>query len=200
MIDSIDRTAIGVLLAAGRGGRMGGRKQLIAWRTSSGDVPLIAAAYEAIQPICREIVVVLGAEADLVAAALGDRKFRRVDSSPDLPMFESIRAGLQAAQRIEPCEYVVLHPADHPQVSRETLIMLSTWTAQQPNAAIIPEYKGRGGHPVFIPAELASRLTTEDCPGGLGQFWREHPDLCVRVSVSDSTVVRDIDTPDDFER
>src|SRR4051812_22111033 len=73
---------IGVILAAGRGGRMGGRKQLIPWPTSAGTIPLVAAAYEAIRSICDEMVVVLGHDADAVALALGDRPFHRIESDP----------------------------------------------------------------------------------------------------------------------
>lgn len=190
----------GVLLAAGRGGRMGGRKQLVPWQTPSGEVPLIAAAYDAIHPICREIVVVLGAEADLVAAALGVREFRRVDSSPDLPMFESIRAGLVAARALDATAAVVLQPADHPEVGNSTLYTLAHWSLQRPLQAVIPLFESRGGHPVLIPPPVISLILATDCPAGLAQFWREHPELCVRVPVNDSTVVCDIDTPDDLLR
>src|SRR6185312_15899824 len=92
---------IGVILAAGRGGRMGGKKQFVAWRSADGEKPLVAAAYDAIRSICDDMVVVLGHEADAVAAALGNRRFHRADSNPDAPMFESIRAGLRAAHGVD---------------------------------------------------------------------------------------------------
>ncbi|MFO0788280.1 MAG: NTP transferase domain-containing protein [Pirellulales bacterium] len=190
----------GVLLAAGRGGRMGGRKQLVPWPTVSGEVPLIGAAYDAIKPLCGDMVVVLGAEADLVATALGERAFRRVECECTQPMFESIRAGLSAAQRIDPQRAVILHPADHPQVAWESLVVLANWTRWRPDHVIIPEYEGRGGHPILIPAAVAARLITESCPKGLGEFWKEHPELCLRIPVSDPYVVWDIDTPDDLLR
>src|SRR5262245_52283036 len=87
----------GVILAAGRGRRIGRIKQLVEWPTTNGPKPLVAAAYDAIRPICEGMVVVLGHEADAVAAALGDRPFRRAMSDPGAPMFESIRAGLAVA-------------------------------------------------------------------------------------------------------
>ena len=55
---------IGVILAAGRGGRMGGQKQLTPWQSADGEKPLVAAAYDAIRPICDDMVVVLGHEVD----------------------------------------------------------------------------------------------------------------------------------------
>src|SRR4029079_7704835 len=61
---------IGVVLAAGRGKRMGGKKQIIAWPSADGMKPLVACAYDAVRPICDEMVVVLGHIADSVVEAL----------------------------------------------------------------------------------------------------------------------------------
>src|SRR5215212_1453152 len=62
---------IGVILAAGRGGRMGGTKQLTPWHGAGGSKPLVTAAYDAIHPICDDMVIVVGHIADSVVAALG---------------------------------------------------------------------------------------------------------------------------------
>jgi len=189
---------IGVLLAAGRGGRLGGTKQLKSWPSADGPQPLVCAAYDAVRPICDEMVVVLGHEADAVAAALAPRDFHRAVSSPDRPMFESIRAGLRAAHSIDAEAIVVLHPADHPEVTCATLATLADWSLKRPAQAVIPEYESRGGHPVLIPPPVAGAILAADCPAGLGQFWHDHPDLCVRVPVDDPTILRDIDTPADL--
>jgi molybdenum cofactor cytidylyltransferase len=189
---------IGVTLAAGRGRRMGGTKQLVTWTMGESAKPLIAAAYDAIRPICDEMVVVLGHEADAVAAALGERLFARAETDPDQPMFESIRVGLRAAQAIDSGAAVVLQPGDHPEVARSTLESLCDWSLKRPVRATIPEYQGRGGHPVVIPADVVALLVEADCPTGLGEFWLAHPELYHRVPVDDAGVVRDIDTADDL--
>lgn len=189
---------IGVILAAGRGGRMGGTKQLKPWPAAGGAKPLIAAAYDAIRPICDDMIVVLGHAADEVAAALGNRPFHRAESSPQDPMFDSIRAGLRAAQHFDSTATVVLQPADHPEVALQTLLTLTDWSLQRPVQAIIPQHTARGGHPVLIPSKIVARLIDADCPNGLGQFWLDHPELCHRVTVDDPTVLRDIDTPTDL--
>src|SRR5688500_17375365 len=101
---------IGVILAAGRGRRMGRTKQLIEWPAADGPKSLVAAAYDAIRPICDDMVVVFGHDAEAVAAALAGRSFVRASSDPDAPMFESICAGLRAAQSIDRAAAVVLQP------------------------------------------------------------------------------------------
>ncbi len=189
---------IGVILAAGRGRRMGRTKQLVPWPTADGPKPLVAATYDAIRPICDDMVVVLGHEADAVAAAIGDRAFHRTSSDPDGPMFDSIRAGLVAAQAINPAATIVLQPGDHPDVSLATLHALANCSLPRAALAVIPEYDGRGGHPVLIPPAVAASLLETDCPDGLGQFWSDHPELCHRLPVDDSMILRDIDTPSDI--
>lgn len=161
-------------------------------------MPLVAAAYEAIRPICDEMVVVLGHDADAVALALGDRSFHRADSDPHAPMFESIRAGLREALCLDANSTIVLQPGDHPEVAPSTLNTLTSWSLERPGQAIIPQYTCRGGHPVLIPSCICAMLLETDCPRGLGQFWQEHPDLCYRVPIDDVKVVRDIDTPADL--
>lgn len=191
---------IGVILAAGRGRRMGRTKQLATWATPSGTKPLAAAAYDAIRPICDEMIVVLGHEADAVADALGQRPFHRVPGDADLPMFESVRAGLKRARAIDSNATVVLQPGDHPEVSLKTLEMLAEASVREPTRAAIPQYGGRGGHPVFIPSNIVELLLEVNCPTGLGDFWITHPELCVRVPIDDAGVLRDIDTQNDLPR
>jgi molybdenum cofactor cytidylyltransferase len=193
-----DAKRIGVILAAGRGRRMGSTKQLMLWPTPVGPKPLICAAFDAIQLICDSMVVVLGHDADAVAAVLGDRYFHRASSDPDRPLFESIRAALLTAREIDAGAAVVLQPGDHPELSATTLDALVSWSLQRPARAVIPEFAGCGGHPVLIPPSVAAVILEHDCPDGLGQFWADHPELCDRVAVDDPNVLKDIDTPADL--
>jgi molybdenum cofactor cytidylyltransferase len=189
---------IGVILAAGRGRRMGGTKQLAVVETPAGEKPLAAAAYDAIRPICDDIVVVLGHEADAVAAALEGRLFHRAVSNPDSPMYESIRAGLRMATAIDYTATIVLYPGDQPHVARPTLDTLVDASRRETAKAVIPQFGLKGGHPVLIPPNVATLLIETDCPTGLGEFWIRHPELCVRVPVNDASVLQDIDTPHDL--
>jgi CTP:molybdopterin cytidylyltransferase MocA len=113
-------------------------------------------------------------------------------------MFDSIRAGLETARAIDPTAVIVLQPADHPEVAALTLSMLTECSIQWPSQAIIPEYRGLGGHPVLIPPTVAAYVLDDECPHGLGEFWKAHPELCKRVTVDDPRVCQDIDTPRDL--
>ncbi len=189
---------IGVILAAGRGRRMGGKKQLTPWPGTEGSKPLVAASYDSIRSICDDMVVVLGHIADSVVEALGDRLFHRAESNSEMPMFESIRAGLRTALFVDPSAAVVLQPCDHPEVAPSTLRTLMDESIARPHQAIIPQFESWGGHPVIIPPSICSKLIATECPDGLGQFWLDHSDLCHRVPINDPMVVRDIDKPADL--
>ena len=206
---------IGVLLAAGRSTRMGRLKQLLAWPLQGSvpisgseemgtdpfavpSKPLVAAAYDSIAPACCAMVVVVGHEAEAVAAALGGRRFERVPVDPTAEMLASVKAGLAAARELHPTADVLLHPADHPQVRRETLDVLVATAAGAPGRAVMPEFDGQGGHPVLIPAALVREIISYDGTGGLRQFWLDHSQRCVRLPVDDQGVVIDIDLPSDY--
>jgi molybdenum cofactor cytidylyltransferase len=188
---------IGVLLAAGRGRRMGGCKQFYPWPTAEGEKPLVAAAFDAIASACQAMIVVLGHRADEVAAALGERQFQTIQSDPDAPMFESVRAGIRAALDIDSTSAVLLQPGDHPEVSPGTLEKILAAALSNPDRAIIAEFQGRGGHPALIPAIVARQILLAECPAGLCQYWTNHAQQCLRLPVDDASVVRDVDTSRD---
>jgi CTP:molybdopterin cytidylyltransferase MocA len=192
-------TRIGVLLAAGRSERMGRPKQFLTWPPDRLlGKPLVAAAFDAIAPACDAMVVAVGYEAKEVVALLGGRQFRAVAVDSGAEMIASVQAGLRAAHEIDVAAGVLLQPADQPLVHRDTLKALISAAAEQPKRAVLPEYQGRGGHPVLIPAPLIPEIVSFNGPGGLRQFWIDNPDFCLRLAVGDAGVVFDLDTPVDY--
>jgi CTP:molybdopterin cytidylyltransferase MocA len=194
---------IGILLAAGRGRRMGGNKQFHIVQTAEGEKPLVAAAFDTIAPVCETMIVVLGHRAEEVAVALGERKFETVSADPDAPMFDSIRAGLRAVNSREATlagdagdsPAILLQLGDHPSLAPATLDNILATAATHPDKAIMPTYQANGGHPVLVPLSIAQQILATPCPDGLRGFWSEHPELCVRFEVDDPSVICDIDTP-----
>ena len=179
---------------------MGRTKQLLPWRDGAGETTLIAAAFDCLAGHCDRMIVVVGHDGRSIVDALGKRAFETVQSDADAPMFESIRAGLSAAVRQDGVKVVFLHPADHPKVEAATMQLLIEAQRTNPQAAIMPEYDGKGGHPVLIPINLAEAIEAYDGEGGLRAFWEMHPDTAIRVAVDDAWVVADVDTPEAYER
>ena len=188
----------GILLAAGRGRRLGGTKQLIVLDTGDGAKPLVACAFDAIAPVCGTMIVVLGHEGDAVASALAPRAFVRVEADPDAPMIDSIKTGLRAAAKRAPGAPVLVQPADHADVDRSTLDGLRLAHAADPRRAVLPVHEGKGGHPVLVPARLVPRILDAPDQGGLRAFWEANPALVRRLPVDDPGAVRDLDVPEDL--
>ena len=180
-------TITGVLLAAGRGSRMGQTKQLLPW----GEGTVIEASFDAIAPFCDSMVVVLGADKERIIEALGERKFTQVDSDPDAQQLESIKRGLEKVTG-----NVLLHLADHPIVPEE---VVKSITSKQDDRVIIPTCNGKGAHPVFIPQTLVDAILKWDGDGGLRQFWEENKELVNRLPFNQTTeMLIDLDTPEDY--
>jgi len=181
---------------------MGRLKQLLPWPPGATDdgSTVVAASFDSIAPHCDEMIVVVGAQGEAVANALTPRRFRIVQADPDAEMFESIRAGLSEARTCDHQAAVMLHPADQPAVRSQTVRMLVHEFGQSSKRAVMPEFEGRGGHPVIIPASMFEAILSYGKGGGLRQFWQQRPQRCLRIAVLDPCVRQDLDYPEDYER
>lgn len=182
-----------LVLAAGRGLRMGGPKALMSvagapwWRLQEARLRrALVTPWWVIAP------------GDWTALPTG----RWVAGRPAEPMFESLRAGLSAlladAQRTgRPPDGLFVLPIDVPAPSpRVWSAMLAALRAPPGPRPIVPAYRGRAGHPVLLPwAWAAQRLA--DAPAGsrLDELIRESVST---VDVTDPGVVTNLNTPDDL--
>ena len=182
-------TLTGVLLAAGRGSRMGQTKQLLPWHGST----VIASSFDAIASRCDSMIVVLGADKEKIIEALSGRDFSVVESDPDAEQLSSIKLGLSKINGD-----ALLHLADHPVVPAE---VFNTIISQQGELAVIPTSCGKGGHPVFIPNHVVSEILKWGGDGGLRQFWQDHPELVHRLPVENAAeMLIDLDTLEDYAK
>jgi CTP:molybdopterin cytidylyltransferase MocA len=196
-MNELTSTTAGVLLAAGRGRRMGRLKQLLPW----GDSSVVAAAFDALARVCGAgVVVVLGDDADRVTDALGKRAFHSVESDSDAEQIHSARLGLRRAVGMPGVARVLLHPADHPVIP--PLVVDELLRRATGERALIPTCRGRGGHPVLIPSAIVEAIVSWEAgpgTGGLRGYWESHPGQVQRVEFPDaSELVMDLDTPEDY--
>lgn len=203
MAESSPPRPAGVLLAAGRSRRMGSTKQLLPVPDPFGDggAPMIVRSFDLLAGVCGgRIVVVMGHDAEAVAAALEPRSFTRAASDPDADMLVSVRAGLsRAADAFPGARAYWLHLADHPFVRSETLeAVLAEFESRAGRVAVLPTHGGRGGHPALIPAGLVADILSWRGEGGLRAFWLRHPERIARVEVNDPGVIHDLDTPQQY--
>lgn len=185
----------GVLLAAGRSSRMGRPKQLLTWHGA----PLVRhAAQTALNAQLSDVIVVIGAEALNVRAALADLPVRIVQNDCYAEgQAASIRAGVAALA--PDAEAVMIMLVDQPLLQAATIDQLiAAW--QPPWLIVAPQHTGQRGHPVLFARPLFDALRAITGDLGARNVIKAHADVLKVVEVADAGVVIDIDTPEMYRR
>lgn len=140
-----------VILAAGASTRLGTPKQLA---LLVGETLLARAVRVATEAACAPVLVVLGANAELISAS-GPFHDARLVVNPTWPegMASSIRAGLQAlAGQVDG---TILMTCDQPAVTPAHLRQLAT---RNPDEVTASAYANRRGVPAYFPSRLFPQL------------------------------------------
>ena len=145
-------TVYAVLLAAGRGERMGGRNKLLA---DFAGKPLVRHALDALAASrVRATVAVVGHEREKMAAALHGSPARIVEN-PDYAtgLASSLKAGVNALPPDAAGALVAL--ADMPGVRAQDIDrLLDTFAQAQGNAIVRATHGGKRGNPLILPRAL----------------------------------------------
>jgi molybdenum cofactor cytidylyltransferase len=185
----------GLVLAAGGASRFGSPKQL----AELDGVPLLQHAIDAILavPAIDPVVVVLGAEAERVRAAvdLGVARSVVCEQWAD-GMAASLRCGVEA---VGECKWVIVTLGDQPRVTPQVIaaVMDHAESAPAGTVAVRATYDGAPGHPValgraMLPrvAQLSGDAGARDLLGGADVRTFEAARLCDPA---------DVDTPEELE-
>lgn len=185
-------TVAGLLLAAGEDRRMGRPKALV---EVDGEPLLLRAVRLLREGGCDEVVVVVGARADDVAALVPGLAVVRCDGWAE-GMGASLRAGLEALEA-GPHEACVVALVDQPLLGPQAVARL----VASGGLASVATYDGRPRNPVLLsravwPEVAASAVGDEGARGWL----RAHPDRVHLVPCDGTGSPVDVDTPDDLSR
>lgn len=188
----IDRKIAGLILAAGQSTRMGFPKALCRYQGET--------FIERIVRIHREhdlrTVVVLGFDHEVIFEAISSREVEAVmNPNPERGPLSSLQVALPLVRR---CEALLLHPVDHPCVKSETVGRLLKTFNRLPASILIPESKGRKGHPVLFPARYFPDLKEAPLDRGARAVTRQYRPNVHRVPVCDTGIWKNIDRPADL--
>lgn len=191
-----------VVLAAGASTRMGGRpKALLA--IGDGDDTFLTRIIETFTAAgVDDVVVVLGHQADAIAAMLGSRGSRArvvVNRAYESGQFSSVLAGLNAIDR-PGVRAFLMTLVDVPLVSTSTVrAVLERYRVT--SAPIVRPVRGaEHGHPVLIDRSLFAALRGADPTTGAKPIVRAHISMAGDVPVEDDGAFADVDTPEDYAR
>lgn len=186
----------GIVLAAGQSTRFPGPppKQLLPF----GGEPLVhRICRRVLASRCREVILVVGHEAEAVRRAAQDLDLRVVEN----PRFRtgqssSVKVGLRA---VSPQASAALFiPVDQPFVGVPLLNRLIRAYEATGGPIVAPIFEGRRGAPVLFDRSLFAELLAVTGDEGGRQVLGRHPDELVTVAVKSNRPLLDIDTPEDY--
>ena len=204
----------GLILTAGYSSRMGSFKPLLQIDDR--------AAIERIIDTLREtnlenIVAVTGYKRELLQPVL-ERKGIASTYNRDFSegMFTSIKAGIKWALSelfMDSCQEVkqqdmkvnstmggfLLMLVDCPSVPSEIIQLILEKHVEEPDAFIVPCYRGKKGHPLFIPAIYSDEILAYQGEGGLKGIINGYEDKLIKLEVDCEAVVLDMDTPEGYQ-
>jgi molybdenum cofactor cytidylyltransferase len=185
-----------LLLAAGKGERMGEVKQLL----SLGERRMIEAALDNLQGSrCNEIIVVLGFAADEIRPLVEGTE--RVKVVINLRFAEgmstSIHRGLKEISTRATGILIAL--ADQPFIPPEVINTLIEGFQRGARGIVLPAYEGKRGHPVILDrTKYEGELLTLQGDVGGKEIVSKHPEDVLEVAVASRGVLVDIDAPEDY--
>jgi CTP:molybdopterin cytidylyltransferase MocA len=183
-----------ILLAAGRSRRMGAFKPLLPF---GGCSVVEACVSNLLASGVEEIVVVVGHRADEVRERLAHLPLRfAVNDDAESGMGVSIARGIE--QISSDAEAVLLALVDQPAIPPEVISFLITERKRTSARLVMPEYEGRGGHPVLIDLSFREELLNLDPQRGLRGLFDAHRAEVLRARVASPYVARDMDRWDDY--
>jgi len=184
-----------IILAAGQSRRMGQNKLLLPFGSTTVIETIVSEV--AACPEVSDIVVVTGHQADRVQHQLAAYPVRCVFNADYTrsDMLVSIQAGLRAVAEEVTAALIVL--GDQPRLRRE--IVQRVIAATEPDQLIIPSFQMKRGHPILIPRSMWAGILALPPEASLRDVIRANEARIHYVLFEDDSVLRDIDTPEDYQ-
>ena len=185
-----------IILAAGASRRMGRAKALLSMQGKSF-VRTLVDLYLGVG--VEPVVVVVGHEPAPVIDEVKHAGAKVVvNPNYESGQLSSVIAGITAIEALSPAG-VILHPVDHPAVMQSSVQALISEFNKYPERIVVPKFQNRRGHPAIFPASLLQELKQAPADVGARAVVRAHPELIMEVPVNDAGILRNIDTPQEYE-
>lgn len=185
-----------ILLAAGKSSRMGQQKLLMPFEGKSMIATVVGKIADSVS---FRTIVVTGSDRNKIEEELEAYPLLFVNNERyEEGMLTSVLAGVAAAGP-ETAGYLILL-GDQPMVSEAVINRLISVFQKGGKGLLIPVFNGKRGHPVLIGSKYKDEIKILNQEIGLRQLFLNHPDDILEIEVGSEDVLKDIDTPGDYER
>jgi|SRR6185437_1917464 len=183
-----------IILAAGSSSRLGRPKQTLVYK---GKTLLQRAIEAAAASVCKPLIVVLGANHDLISPAItGEAAIIVQNADWDEGMASSIRAGILQLKDTPDIDSAILMLCDQPFVDATLLDQLVK--KKSAKGIVASAYDNTIGPPVLFDAAYFDELLLLKGQQGAKKLLMKYADDVVTVPFPKGSV--DIDTMEDFEK
>ena len=185
-----------ILLAAGESSRMGQLKALLPWR---GRTLLEHQVDALLEGGADHVVVVLGHRSGELRPLLEGRAAVAWTLNPDYLQGKttSIKAGLAALEDATADDILLLN-VDQPRSADDIATILNTHRSNG-YLVTVPEYQGKGGHPIVLSAELLPELRQiDEETQGIKAVVRRRPGSVQRFPLENPEILLDLNTPGQY--
>lgn len=187
-----------VILAGGMSKRMGQPKVLLPW---GGQRTIIEHIIEQLS-LARvpQITVVTGHRAGEVrqVVARAGVDVAHNDRYTTGEMLSSLKAGLRAMPAHVGAALMVL--GDQPRIQPKVVVQVMMAYAEGKGDIVAPSYQMRRGHPILIDRRYWSEILDLPDDGSPRDVIDRHKDRIAYVNVDTDSVLRDVDTPEDYRQ
>jgi len=185
-----------IVLAAGKSTRMGQQKLLMPFEGGSMVETIV---WKIAQSNSIQTIVVTGHEKSRVEEVLKDCGVQFADNKNyEAGMLTSVQTGVKAIV-LESTGFLVFL-GDQPMVSVVVINRLIAVFQKTTKGLLVPTFLGKRGHPVLIDAKYRKEIAALQQESGLRGLFLNHPDDILEVEFDSDAILKDIDTPGDYQR
>jgi molybdenum cofactor cytidylyltransferase len=189
-----------IVAAAGRSLRMGTPKQLLPWGATT---VLGATVANLVAAGAAPVICVVGHDRAAVAATLEGLPARIVENAHYLEgeMLSSYQAGIRFLEQDLELRITgtLLALGDQPQIPARVIGQVIAQARALPSAIVVPSFNRRRGHPFYLPRQLFADLLGLTYEESLRVLMHRHAAAITYVEVDTEAILRDIDTPADYQ-
>ena len=186
-----------IILAAGQSRRMGQPKMLLPW----GQLTVIEQVIRTFRGAgIEDILVVTGGTRELVEKVIEPYPVQKIYNSnyEAGEMLSSLQLGLRALS--DQVQATLIGLGDQPQVQERTVHLVCEAYRESQSSLVVPSFQMRRGHPWLVATPLWNEVLKLEPPESPRDFLNRHATDIHYVEVDTSSVLTDLDTPEDYQK